>query len=369
MRVTFVMAAADLTGGCRVIAIYAERLEQRGHEVHLVIRPQRPFTARERIRALVRGEPVGCNRKHSPSHLDPLLGRPGVTIRMIDDYRPITAAELPDADVVIATWWETAEWIAKAPPSKGAKAYFIQHYEALFLGQDPARVDATWRLPMHKITIAQWLVDLGRDRFGQTAITLVPNSVDTQQFQAMPRGKQPIPTVGLMYSDVSFKGCEIGLKAVEIAKQRVPSLRLVAFGNGPRKSSLPLPDDCEYTILPQQDQIKEIYGRCDAWLLASRSEGNALPLLEAMACRTPVISTPAGAAPELLAAGGGVLVPIDDPAAMAREIERIVSLPEAEWRKISDIAYATVNQYTWDNATDLFEAALQMAVASRQHRG
>jgi len=42
-----------------------------------------------------------------------------------------------------------------------------------------------------------------------------------------------------------------------------------------------------------------------------------LPILEAMACRTPVIGTPAGPAPELLGAGGGILVRPEDPADMA----------------------------------------------------
>jgi glycosyltransferase involved in cell wall biosynthesis len=365
MRVTFVIASADLTGGCRVISIHAENLRKRGHEVHVVIRPPRRVDFLDQVRALLRREPVPRTPKHWLTHYDPLIGRPGVTIRAVDRHRPITAADLPDADVIVATWWETAEWIADVPPSKGAKAYFIQHYEAHF-GQDRSRVDATWRLPMHKITIAQWLVDLARDRFGQTGVWLVPNAVDTQQFHAAPRGKQPIPTVGLMYSDVPFKACHIGLKAVELAKQRVPSLRLVAFGDGPVKPHLPLPEGCDYTMLPAQDRIKEIYARCDAWLLASRSEGNALPLLEAMACRTPVIATPAGAAPELIAPGGGVLVPIDDAEAMAREIERVVSLPPDAWRKMSDIAHATANGYSWEQATDLFEAALQAAVKTGQ---
>lgn len=64
MRVTFVTAGADLSGGCRVIAIYAERLRQRGHEVHVVTRPRRRFTLRDRVRALARGEPMPRSDKH-----------------------------------------------------------------------------------------------------------------------------------------------------------------------------------------------------------------------------------------------------------------------------------------------------------------
>jgi glycosyltransferase involved in cell wall biosynthesis len=122
-----------------------------------------------------------------------------------------------------------------------------------------------------------------------------------------------------------------------------------------------MPDNTDYTICPAQDRIKDVYSRCDAWLVASRSEGFGLPILEAMACRTPVIATPTGAAPELLAPGGGVIVPMEDPTAMAAAIERIIGLPDDQWRRMSDIAYDTATRYTWDDATKLFEAALHRA--------
>ena len=70
---------------------------------------------------------------------------------------------------------------------------------------------------------------------------------------------------------------------------------------------MPLPRDTEFHLRPPQDRIRDIYSKCDAWLFGSRSEGFGLPILEAMACRTPVIGTPAGAAPELLGDGRGIL--------------------------------------------------------------
>jgi glycosyltransferase involved in cell wall biosynthesis len=353
MRVTFVLAAADLSGGNRVISIYADRLVRRGHKVTIVSRPRRPATLKDKTLAWLRGYPIPVNRKHWPSHFD---GMESIEHRKIDKYRPMVAGDLPDGDVVIATWWETAEWVAALPPSKGKKAYFIQHYEA-HQDQDAARVDATWRLPLHKIIIARWLVEIAA-KLGDENISLVPNAVDLQQFNAPPRGKQPVPTVGVMYSVVPFKGCEMSLAAVELARKNLPGLKLVSFGNRNPMPHLPLPPGTDFTMQPAQDRIRDIYSRCDAWLIGSRSEGFGLPILEAMACRTPVIATPTGAAPELVANGGGVLIPIDDPRSMAREIQRIVELPDQQWRAMSDAAYATASSYSWDDATKLFEAAL-----------
>ena len=129
-----------------------------------------------------------------------------------------------------------------------------------------------------------------------------------------------------------------------------------------------MPAGSEFRKQPPQDVLKEIYGKCDAWLFSSRSEGFGLPLLEAMACRTPVIATPAGAAPDLCAGGGGILVPRDDPAAMARAIERIAAMPDGAWRELSAKAHQTASQYSWDDATIRFEAALRQAV-ERTRRG
>ena len=357
MRITFVCGASDLSGGARVISIYADHLHRRGHTVTIVSRPRRRFSKIDQLKSWVRGRPVPRNAKAWASHYDHL---DGPTHRRIDRYRPVTADDVPDADVVIATWWETAEWVAAYPPAKGRRAYFIQHYEA-HENQPADRVDATWRLPLHKIIIARWLLDLARDRFGDTDVSYVPNAVDLQQFHAPPRGRHAPPTVGTMYSIVPFKACGVALKAFELAKEKIPDLKLVTFGTRAATAALPLPPGTDHTVQPPQDHIRDLYARCDVWLFASRSEGFGLPLLEAMACRTPVVATPVGAAPELVEAGGGVLVPTEDPRAMAAEIERLLTLPPDQWQRASDAAYATATRYTWDDAATLFEAALGRA--------
>jgi glycosyltransferase involved in cell wall biosynthesis len=354
MKITFVMAASDLSGGNRVISIYAQQLQNRGHQVTIVSRPPKKVTLTDKLRAWKNRRPIPTNQKQRSTHFDTLRG---ARHQMIESNRPIKAEDCPEADIIIATWWETAEWVAAMPANRGKKVYFLQHYEA-HPGQDSLRVDATWRLPMHKIIISQWLVDLARQRFGDNDISYVPNAVDLQQFNAPPRGKQSIPTVGTMYSVVNFKASDVSVAAFELARKNIANLKLVAFGDRPPAPELPLPHGSEFTLQPRQDQIRDIYGRCDVWVVSSRSEGFGLPILEAMACRTPVIATPTGAAPELTAPGGGAIVPMDDPQAMAREIERVIQLSDQQWRAMSDIAHQTATRYSWKDATDLFEAAL-----------
>ena len=357
MRITFVLPYAGLAGGIRVVAIYAERLRRRGHEVFVVSTPKRQVRLRGKVKPLLlgRGWPAV---DRVPSHFD------GVDVphRVIERWRPVADSDVPDADVVVATWWETAEWVAALSPNKGAKAYFIQHHE-IHEGQPKDRVEATWRLPMHKITISKWLIELARDRYGDERASLVPNSVDMAQLRARVRGKQTRPTVGLLYSRAAWKGCDISFRAIEVARRAVPNLQVVAFGAQHPNERMPLPARTEYSFRPAQNKIKDIYAKCDVWLCGARREGFHLPLLEAMACRCPGVSTRAGGPNDIIDDGlNGFLVDVEDSDALAERLIHVLTLPESQWQAMSDAAYATARQYSWDDATDLFEQALQKAI-------
>ncbi len=359
MRITFVLPQLTLAGGIRVAAIYANYFHSRGHQVNVVSTPAPEVSLTIRAKNFLRGRTLPSTRI-GPSHFDNLPVRK----RVLDRYRPVTEHDLPDADVIIATWWETAEWIADLPRAKGRKVHLIQHDETQIPNQPNDRVEATWSLPgFRRIVVAGWLEDMARNHHGVSDVTLINNGVDVTQFNAPPRKKQRSPTIGLMYSGLAFKGCDLALEAFEIATANVPNLKLRCFGAEEPSSTLPLPESAEFHFRPSQDQLSGIYAGCDAWLFASRCEGFGLPILEAMACRTPVIGTPTGAAPELISEGGGVLVKPQDPMEMAIAIERIARLSGPEWLRLSDAAYATAQANTWDASAARFERFLHETIA------
>lgn len=362
MKITFVLPCPSLAGGIRVIGIYAEYLHRRGHEVTLVSVPDSQPTLIQQLKSLVKGQGLGRRESRPPSHLDGL----SMEHRKLNQNRPIVDADVPDADVVIATWWETANWVAQLSSAKGAKAYLIQHYEIFdYLPVD--QVKATWQLPLHKIVVAQWLADVAEKEYGDRSVSCVLNGIDPSLFFAAPRTKQPVPTVGLMHSDVYWKGSDIGMKAIALAKEQVPNLQVVAFGHA-GEADPALPPGIRYWQKPAQTSLKNIYAQCDAWLFPSRFEGFGLPILEAMACRTPVIGTPAGAAPDLLGNGAGMLVKPENPEDMAQAIVQVAQMSDAEWLQLSNRAYNRVAGYTWEEATDQFEAVLQSLIEQPQRQ-
>ena len=116
VRITFVLPDANLSGGTRVIAMYAEHLRRRGHQVLVVSTKKKVPHLLDRIKLFLKGYGWWSSNP-GPSYFDTL----NVEHRVINRFRPVTDSDLPDADVVVATWWETAEWVAQLSPTKGSQ--------------------------------------------------------------------------------------------------------------------------------------------------------------------------------------------------------------------------------------------------------
>jgi glycosyltransferase involved in cell wall biosynthesis len=78
-----------------------------------------------------------------------------------------------------------------------------------------------------------------------------------------------------------------------------------------------------------RDELLHLYRRATVVVVPSRYEGFGLPAAEAMACGTPVVACASGALREVMRlTGGGILVPRDDAAALARGISELLDQPE-----------------------------------------
>jgi glycosyltransferase involved in cell wall biosynthesis len=362
MKISFVLPPVNMGGGIKVAAIYANELSKKGHEVVLVspIPASMPF--RRKIKSFITGHGWPKTRQNT-SHLDGL----GLDHRVLNRHRPVTDDDVPDADVVIATWWETAEWVSRLSDSKGAKVYFIQGHEVHeYLAVERSR--ATYYLPLHKIVISKWLQNIMRTEYGDTDVDLVLNSVDHSQFFSKIRGRQLIPTLGFMYAHSKIKGVDITLQVINRLRINFPNLRVIAFGSVKPEINTDFDNRIEFYLSPAQDKIRDLYAQCDVWLTASRTEGFNLPAMEAMACRTPVVSTKTGWPEEAVVTGkNGVLVEVDDIDGLTQGAATILSLPDIAWREMSENAYNTVALSNWQESTSQFEKILERACRQNQH--
>ncbi|WP_162909231.1 glycosyltransferase family 4 protein [Aggregatilinea lenta] len=102
------------------------------------------------------------------------------------------------------------------------------------------------------------------------------------------------------------------------------------------------------------------YNAADALVYPSVFEGFGLPVIEAMACATPVLVSESSSLPE--AAGDtGFLLPPDDPAAWADALARVISDPV--WRADAGArAQARAAGFTWANTAAQTVASYRRAL-------
>ena len=324
----------------RAILTYADRLAARGHEVTLVV------PARGRVRAAWR------NLR-------------GVGPEWVADFRPRVAwvprwdaDALPDADVTLATAWQSAAAVAAAPARCGAKFYLVQHYESLYHGA-PDVVDATYRLPLRKIVISTWLAEIMRDRFDAASDVLV-TPVDRALFHHVDApATTSRPRVLMLHHEYAWKGVADGVEAVTRARARVPGLRLVGFGVKPPRERMAYD---EFHANPPQSALAAVYSSCEIYLCPSWDEGLGMPPMEAMACGAALVTYDNGGSRDYARDGETALVArrrdVDD---LAQRLVLMVSDDALRTRLAAAGQAYVMTAFDWDRSVARLEALLVAA--------
>ncbi len=354
MRVTFVLPVEvdKPVGGFKVVYEYANRLAQRGHAITVVHRNNDSFTTSRKEK--LREEVVFLRKQWDKRPIAQWFPvRPEVSLKVV---REVTSRTLPDADALIATAWQTASWVNNAGARKGKKYYLIQHDETCMGPVD--EVNSTWRLPLHKIVIAEWLRDKATG-LGETA-THIPNGMDFGPFSIQRPLDGRFARVGMLFhSDFEWKGSADGLEAILLAKREVPELAASLFGTGPRPATIP--DWVEYQCLPTPDELCRIYNRCSVFLQPSWTEGWGLTATEAMACGCALVTTDNGGSRDYAQDGVTALVsPPHQSAFLSKQIVRLLQ-NDAMRIAIAQAGAESIRRYTWDRAVNSLEDLVKNA--------
>ena len=112
------------------------------------------------------------------------------------------------------------------------------------------------------------------------------------------------------------KGIDVLLRAFKLIHDKEPSLKLVLAGDGPLHeplkklaSDLGIADKVAFLGLQGRSQVANLLHGCEVFVLPSRSEPFGIVILEAMACKKPVVATTAGGISEIIENGrDGILV-------------------------------------------------------------
>jgi glycosyltransferase involved in cell wall biosynthesis len=100
---------------------------------------------------------------------------------------------------------------------------------------------------------------------------------------------------------------------------------------------------------------------CDLFCLPSLDEGTPNVLLEALACRTPVVATDTGGIPEIVSPESGILFPKGDVPALAGALRAAL---ERDWDRDRIVCPAS----SWEDNARSLAGILQRAASSTSRR-
>ena len=107
------------------------------------------------------------------------------------------------------------------------------------------------------------------------------------------------------------------------------------------------------------ERLAALYSAADVFVLASRYEGYGMAFAQAIAYGVPVIGTTAGAIPETVPAGAGLLVPPDDVPALAAALRLLISDRDARARLAGNARAASNLLPTWAASAAVFARAIE----------
>lgn len=349
MRITFLLFAKvhRPIGGVKVVYEYANRLSKRGHQVTVVhAAVANRFQAWYRqawtlARFLVRRF-IGQYGPEDWFGVDS-------AVRMRWCLVP-RADAIPPGDIVVATAWPTAYWAQTARASAGAKVYLLQHLETW--GKDAVWADGSWKLPLHKVAIARWLVEYGSG-IGEH-VDYVPNGLDFSSWGVdVPIGARDPASVTLLCHRLPYKGTRDALSALAAVRAE---RRLTVNMFGVMAKPEWVPDWVKFHQNPPQAQLRALYNAGAIFIAPSHEEGWGLPACEAMACGCALLATDVGGHREFTRDRDTAhLFPARDTAALTSLINHYIDRPD-ERIAMAERGNRAIRAFEWERSVETLEA-------------
>lgn len=191
----------------------------------------------------------------------------------------------------------------------------------------------------------------------ETELDLVGGGVGDEFFQVERREQDYVLFFGRL--DVFQKGLDTLIRAYALLRARHPDVPLLVAGRGKDGAAveslareLGVADGVRMLGPVSDARRLDLLAGARVLLMPSRFEGFGLVAAEAMAAGVPVVATRAGALPEVVdEPRGGVLVPVDDPEALA---EAAAALLDDDGRRaqLSREARESARRFRWSSVAE-----------------
>ena len=265
---------------------------------------------------------------------------------------------LPDADAVVATAWQTAEWIREYPLSKGRKFYFAMDFER-FMEASPEmkkRIAVTHAAGLGIMVISPAGQAMVKASGGSTP-SLVPCALDFTVYNLQNDiDADTRIMIGFPARPERHKATEDAVKALDVVRVR-PGFSGTVWAFGGERPAW-LPDWVEYHARPSDNELARLYNLSRIFVVPSIYEGWGLPGSEAMACGSALVSTDNGGVNAYAEHDRTALItPVSRPDVLADAVWSLIDDDELRMR-LAKAGYEHIQRFTWENASMALESCL-----------
>ena len=210
---------------------------------------------------------------------------------------------------------------------------------------------------------------------GRGDVAVTPFGIDTGRFAPQPLTCQHIGVViGTVKTLAPKYGIDVLLRAFALLPDGPgPALSLVIVGGGPQGAELQalaqelgISARVRFVGPVAHADVPQWLNRFDIYVAVSRldSESFGVAVLEASACEVPVVVSDAGGLPEVVVHGEtGLVVPRNDPAALAEALRRLIEQPALRQRLGRAGRERVLQHYEWQHSVDRMLACLEAVAA------
>ena len=170
-------------------------------------------------------------------------------------------------------------------------------------------------------------------------------------------------TVGVVARlDTRKKGQDVFLQALPLIRKRTTSGQFLIVGDGPDRATLEslsagLPGNAQPKFAGARRDLADVLHAVDILVIPSRWESVPKILLEGMWCERAIVAARVGDIEEILDEQTGVLIPPDDPQALADAVCGLLTNPKRRRRLGTSARAALIARgLTLDHSVQRYEA-------------
>ena len=219
------------------------------------------------------------------------------------------------------------------------------------------------------VTPSHWLADLVQQSFlGPYPVKVIPHGIDLGVFQPID-GSAMRSALGISPNMFVLLGVAPSFKLkgkgfqyfLELSTTIEPDAVIVLVGASPKQMKALPSNIIGLERTENVQQLVAYYSMADVFVNPTLEETFSLVTAEALACGTPVVAFDAGALPELVVDGCGIVVPIGDVGEMHRAVLAIKQMGKSTYAENcvsrAERKYDKHRQYR--QYIDLYESVLK----------